>query len=222
MIEAVLFDCDGLMFDTEKVAQDIWRKIGREKFGIELPDEIFVMITGVKDESGLEIYSDKIPHLRQIKDYAKDIRFNLEYWKSFYPDRLNKKGLVELNHYLKDKNIPTTVCSSSNTDYVQTLIQTCTSPLYFDAIIGGNMVTKGKPDPEIFLKGAETLGVKKENCLVLEDSKMGILAAHRAQMHSCFIQDTIQKDDEMKQIIEYEKQDLSQVIALIEELQYAI
>lgn len=218
MIDAVIFDCDGLMFDTEKVAQDIWRKIAKEKFNVELPDEVFVMITGVKDESGLQDYYDKIPHLRQIRDEAKHIRFDLDFWKTFYPDKLTKQGLVELNHYLHDAHIPQVVCSSSNREYVKTLIHTCTKPLYFDAIIGGDMVQHGKPDPEIFLLGASTLHVPPSNCLVLEDSKMGILAAHRAHMHSCFIQDTIKKDDEMKAVIEYECHNLSEVIHLVKEL----
>ena len=59
--------------------------------------------------------------------------------------------------------------------------------VHFDSIVGGDMVEHGKPDPDIFLLGASILGVEAENCLVLEDSKMGILAAKRAGMHSCFI-----------------------------------
>ena len=211
-VDAVLFDCDGLMFDTERVAQDMWRNIGKQ-YGVEIPDEIFVLITGVKNTS--EPYYAKIPHLKDIRDQAKGLRFDLQYWSNFYPDKLNKKGLVELNQYLKRNTIPCCVCSSSSKAYVETLLHTCSQPLYFDAIIGGDMVEHGKPDPEIFLKGAEVLGVHPENCLVLEDSKMGILAAHRAQMHSCFIQDTIKPDAEMKSVIEFRRNNLEEVIELI-------
>ena len=213
-IGAVLFDCDGLMFDTERVAQDMWRNIGKE-YGITIPDEVFVAITGVKDTSGLQPYYEKIPHLIDVRNRAKDLRFDLQYWASFYPDKLNKKGLVTLNHYLKEHGIPCCVCSSSSKAYVETLIHTCSKPLYFDSIIGGDMVQRGKPDPEIFLKGAEVLQVKPENCLVLEDSKMGILAANNAEMHSCFIQDTIKPDEEMKKVIEYQRNNLEEVIDLI-------
>lgn len=213
-VDAVLFDCDGLMFDTERVAQDMWRNIGKQ-YGVEIPDEIFVLITGVKNTSALEPYYAKIPHLKDIRDQAKGLRFDLQYWSNFYPDKLNKKGLVELNQYLKRNAIPCCVCSSSSKAYVETLLHTCSQPLYFDAIIGGDMVEHGKPDPEIFLKGAEVLGVHPENCLVLEDSKMGILAAHRAQMHSCFIQDTIKPDAEMKSVIEFRRNNLEEVIELI-------
>lgn len=216
-IEAVLFDCDGLMFDTERVAQNIWRRIGRE-YGIEIPDEIFILITGVKDESLIEPYYSKIPHLKDVKQQASKERFNLDFWSSFYPDGITKKGLIKLHKYLHDENYKTAVCSSSKRQYVETLLQTSSIPLRFDHIIGGDMVTHGKPNPEIFLKGAEVLDVEPSHCLVLEDSKMGILAAKNAGMHSCFIKDTIEPDEEMKQAIEYTKNDLSQVIDLLEEL----
>lgn len=217
MIEAVLFDCDGLMFDTERVAQDMWREIAKG-YGVTLPDDLFVCITGVKDTSLLEPYYKTIPHLSDIIREAGRRRFDLAYWKTFYPDRLNKKGLVQINAYLKEAHIPCAVCSSSRKEYVETLLETSSQPLYFDAIIGGDMVTHGKPDPEIFLKGAELLHVKPENCLVLEDSKMGILAAGNAKMHSCFIPDTIKPDEEMRKAIEYQREDLSRVIDLIKEL----
>lgn len=216
-IEAVIFDCDGLMFDTERVAQNMWRRIGRE-YGIEIPDEIFVLITGVKDESLIEPYYSKTPHLKDVKQQASKERFNLDFWSSFYPDGITKKGLIKLHQYLHDENYKTAVCSSSKREYVETLLRTSSIPLHFDSIIGGDMVTHGKPDPEIFLKGAEVLGVDPSHCLVLEDSKMGILAAKNAGMHSCFIKDTIEPDEEMKQAIEYTRQDLSQVIDLLEEL----
>lgn len=214
-INTVLFDCDGLMFDTEQVAQNMWRRIGRE-YGVEIPDKIFTLITGVKDESLIEPYYSSIPHLKDIKEKASKERFDLDFWCQFYPDGLNKKGLIKLYQYLKTNHYKIAVCSSSKKEYVETLLRTCSVPLKFDAIIGGDMVLHGKPDPEIFLKGAEVLNSQPNQCLVLEDSKMGIIAAYKAHMKSCFIQDTIQPDLEMKQYIQYEKEDLSQVIDLLE------
>jgi beta-phosphoglucomutase-like phosphatase (HAD superfamily) len=214
-IKAVLFDCDGLMLDTERVSQDMWRRIGRD-YGIEIPDEVFVAITGVKDDHLLQPFYEKIPHLKDVRNDARKKRFDLDFWSSFYPDGITKKGLVKLNYYLHEEGIACGVCSSSNKTYVETLLRTSSVPLYFDTIIGGDMVTHGKPDPEIFLKGAEVLGVEPSQCLVLEDSKMGILAARNAGMHSCFIEDTIHPDEEMLQAIEYRKDDLGQVIDLLE------
>ena len=74
------------------------------------------------------------------------------------------------------------------------------------------MVTKCKPDPEIFLNCAKALNVEPENCLVLEDSKNGIIAAKNAGMISGFIYDTVNKDEQFSHLIDHEFQDLSQVI----------
>lgn len=69
-MKAVLFDCDGLMFDTERVAQDMWREIGRS-YGVEIPDDLFVAITGVKDTRALTPYFETVPHLQDILDASR-------------------------------------------------------------------------------------------------------------------------------------------------------
>ena len=148
-MKAVLFDCDGLMFDTERVAQDMWRDIGRS-YGVEIPDDLFVAITGVKDTRALTPYFETVPHLQDILDASRKKRFDLEFWSSFYPDGLNKKGLVALNQFLNENHIPCCVCSSSKKEYVETLLRTVSVPLHFDSIVGGDMVEHGKPDPDIF------------------------------------------------------------------------
>ena len=78
------------------------------------------------------------------------------------------------------------------------------------------MVKHAKPDPEVFLKAAEKLGFEPEECLVLEDSKAGIIAAKRAGMHSCWIKDMIEADEEMKEALEYRGESLLDVIPLLE------
>lgn len=215
-IQAVLYDCDGLMFNTEQVSQNMWRQIASE-YNVTIPDWFFTEITGTKrgDDEILQ-YEKEIPHLHEIMMNERKKRFDLDFWSQFYPDGLNKKGLIRLQLWLESNHITTAVCSSSNRDYVETLIHTVSVPLHFNVIIGGDMVTKGKPDPEIFLKGAEALHVRPENCLVLEDSKQGILAARNAGMHSCFIEDTIEPDEEMKQAVEFRKDSLDEVIDLIQ------
>jgi beta-phosphoglucomutase-like phosphatase (HAD superfamily) len=216
-IQAVLFDCDGLMFNTEQVSQKMWIETAG-KYGAKLSDGFFKAITGARRGSGFEQYKDRIPHLGEIMDEMKKRRFDYSYWASFYPDGLNKKGLVELNHFVHENDYRSAVCSSSVAAYVETLLKTVSQPMYFDTVIGGDMVVHGKPAPDIFLKGAEKLGIRPENCLVLEDSKQGIAAAVNAGMHSCFIEDTIVPDEEMKKNIEYRRDSLDQVISLLEEL----
>lgn len=213
-IEAIIFDCDGLMFDTEYMTQKMWEEEA-EKAGAELPDDFFVMITGSSGRKERE-YLLSIPGLQKAVEVMAEKRFDLDFWASQGTDSLNKKGLIRLFTYLKDRGYPVAICSSSGKKYVETLVSTVSVPLQYEAVIGGDMVRYAKPDPEIFLLGAQALGIKPENCLVLEDSKQGILAARAAGMHSCFIQDTIIPDEEMEAAIEFRADSLLDVIDLLE------
>ena len=120
--------------------------------------------------------------------------------------------------YLEKNGYPVGICSSSAREYVLALIDSCSVKLHYDTIVCGDMVKHAKPDPEIFLKGAENLGVKPENCLVLEDSKQGILASVNAGMHNCFIPDTIIPDEAMSRAIEFRCESLHEVIGLLERI----
>ena len=145
----------------------------------------------------------------------KKKRFDISFWSSIQKDCLNKKGLISLFQWLKQNGYRIGICSSSHRTYVEALLSTVSTPLEYDAIVGGDMVTHAKPDPEIFLVGAKILDVQPAKCLVLEDSKQGIIAARRAGMHSCFIEDTIQPDHTMKEMIEYQTENLEEVIQLL-------
>ena len=220
MIKAVLFDCDGLMFETELVSQQMWRDAAAV-YGETVPQSFFVAITGTHDRLfDMEQYRKTMPHLDDIMEEMHHIRFDLSFWNSVHTDCLNKPGLLELFPWLKQNGYKTAICSSSFREYVETLTRNVSVPLEYDAIVTGDMVSHSKPDPEIFLKGASLLGAEPEECLVLEDSKMGILAARNAGMHSCFIKDTIEPDCEMLAAIEYSKENLSEVIDLLEEINH--
>jgi HAD hydrolase, family IA, variant 3 len=212
-VKAVLFDCDGLMFETELISQQIW-KDEANKLGFSLPEDFFINITGSGGEE-LTRYLSSIPKGIHLFEVMKKKRFDISFWSSIQKDCLNKKGLVTLFHWLKQHGYLIGICSSSHRTYVEALLSTVSTPLEYDAIVGGDMVTHAKPDPEIFLVGAKILGVKPSDCLVLEDSKQGITAAKRAGMHSCFIEDTIKPDQIMKDMIEYQTENLEDVIQLL-------
>lgn len=215
-IQAVIFDCDGLMFETERIAITMW-KSEAEKYGVKLPEDFFVHITGAGGKE-VQDYMDAVPGVAEIKDAISKKRFNLDFWGNCAVDTLNKTGLIEIFQYLEKEHIPCAICSSSVKAYVETLLSTVSVPLHYDVIVTGDMVKRRKPDPEVFLKGAELLHAAPQDCLVLEDSKQGILAARNAGMHSCWIRDMIDADEEMRAAVEFERADLNEVISLIEEL----
>ena len=214
-IDAVIFDCDGLMFDTEIVAQQIWRDEAN-RYGITYPEDFFQHITGAGGRDNAR-YIASIPGLGDILPKIRAKRFDIDFWRSIHTDCLNRPGLIELFTYLEENGYRTAVCSSSDRTYVESLIGTCSKKLKYDVIVCGDMVEHAKPDPEIFLRGAEELGVDPAHCLVLEDSKQGILAARAAGMRSCFIPDTIIPDDEMKAAIDMQRDSLLDVISILEE-----
>lgn len=91
-----------------------------------------------------------------------------------------KKGLVSLLQYLKENSYKTIVATSSNRDRVDKILKQAGITEYFDDSICGDEVTKGKPDPEIFLKACQKLGVSTDEAIVLEDSEAGIQAGSTA------------------------------------------
>ena len=213
-IRAVLFDCDGLMFNTERIAQQVWADAAEEN-GIRLPEDFFVRITGAGGPKELE-YIRNVMQNDPLVEEIRQKRFDLEFWSSFQKGKLVKKGLEELTDWLTEHGILIGVASSSSKDYVKTLLDNTSHPIRYDALCTGDMVRYAKPDPEIFLLCAQKLDVHPEECLVLEDSRQGIVAAHRAGMHPGFIQVTIVPDEEMLSYMEYRFEDLSEVIGLLE------
>lgn len=211
-IKAILFDVDGLMFETEIIAQRMMIEVATEH-GLIIPEGYFEAITG----SNVQGILQRFPEVTPILEEMKTKRFDLTFWKNIQKDCLNKEGLLDLYHFLTNHAYQIAICSSSPREYVEAVLSTVSIPIQYDVIVCGDMVEKVKPDPQIFLLASEALGVEPEACLVLEDSKNGILAACRAHMHHCFIQDTIEKDAELQNCIEYECKNLREVIGLLEQ-----
>ena len=100
-----------------------------------------------------------------------------------------KKGLVELLHYLKENNYKTIVATSSNRDRVDKILAQAKITEFFDDSICGDEVSKGKPNPEVFLKSCQKLGVNVDEAIVLEDSEAGIQASYDANIKVICIPD---------------------------------
>lgn len=216
-IKCLIFDCDGLMFDTEHHVSIMWKRVS-EKHGLELPENFFGMIFGSGPETLTKVKEEYPEHMALSPEISENIlpfiRESIE-----KNGNINKKGLVELLQYLNEvKKYKVCIASSSPTDYLYWLVSTIGYDFDFDVILGGDKVKNRKPDPEIFLKAAEIVGVNPENCLVLEDSKNGHKAALAAGMHRMFIEDIVARDDEMKCYIEFQRDNLSEVIDFLKTL----
>ncbi len=195
-LEAVIFDMDGLMFDTERVAVESWISAARDH-GHEIDRSFFLSSVGLAAKGTrdllMKIHGPDFPH-----DAIRQRRLDLAAAYIAEHGVPVKKGLVELLGFLGVSGIPLAVATSTNRLRVDPLLGTSGLAQYFDAVICGDEVVRCKPDPEIYLAAAARLKVAPENCLVLEDSLPGIAAAHAAGAVAVMVPDLIAPDEATK------------------------
>lgn len=194
MVEAVIFDMDGLMIDTETVNYKFFGGFFK-KMGIELSKYNYcVCFTGRTIEKGLiaakEIYNGDY----EVEDFFQYFEQYKDEWSSQVIPL--KPGLIELLDELKSKNIKLAIATSSGIERVYNLFKPYDVLKYFDEIVCGPDVKHSKPAPDIFLKACEKLNVSVENAIVLEDSEAGIEAAFRAHVPVICIPDMKAPDKE--------------------------
>jgi len=191
-IAAVAFDMDGLMFDTERVACDMWVKAGFAH-GWKIEPESLMKIVG---HSGAE--NKRIMIEAQGQDFPYDeiraSRLALE--AEFFRDKAvpMKPGLLELVDFLGARGIPMAVATSTPRPRVLPLLRKVGILERLALVVCGDEVKNPKPDPEIYLKAVAGLGVASASCLVLEDSRAGIASAHAAGAIPVMVPDLVEPD----------------------------
>lgn len=210
MIEAVIFDMDGLMIDTERLYFQAWDYAG-EKIGIGKAGDMNWKCLGVTDEAAEKIWK---------QTYGEDFDFPrfLSYAREFFADYFThhpvpaKKGLRELLEYLKQANIPMAVASSSAEQLVLSHLDSIGVRDFFSVIVCGDMVEHSKPEPDIYLKAASLLHKDPAVCAALEDSRNGLWSAHRAGCQPVMVPDLWQPDEETSAILANKADCLSDLI----------
>ena len=214
MIKGVIFDMDGLMFDTERLSFRFWKQAG-EKIGYEISEE---MVEGFRGRNRASIG-------KEILDiYGPEFDFDLfgTYKTQAQIQYMEengvpiKPGLLVLLEYLKEKQIKMAVATSTNQELADWMLEMAQVSAYFDTFVYGNRVERSKPNPDIFLKAAEELHLPMEECLVLEDSSAGVEAGKRAGGYIIHIPDIIVVPEEVKEGITAEMKSLEEVISWIE------
>ena len=188
LIKAVVFDMDGLMFDTERLWLDAVKKTN-EVYGYNVPESLIIECMGKRkdkiDETLVQsLGSDFDP--QRFRELNK-IFMNEEVEKNGLK---KKKGLDELLAYLKRKKYKIGIASSSKAEKVKKRFeQSNLSPEFFDVIISGDMVTESKPNPDVYLLACEKLNVKPSEAIALEDSENGLLSAISAGLKTIWVPD---------------------------------
>ena len=176
--EAFLFDMDGLIFDTERIFMEQLAVVMKEN-GYHLTREIYSQSLGLGGSKLIELmqsyYGEDYPFYEISKETARRV--------SVVADTVGlsiKPQIPEVLEYLKEKGIPCAVASSTKSAVVRRYLEKAGLLEYFWEIIGGEMVERSKPEPDIFLLACKKLEKGPEKCVVLEDSENGVRAAVRA------------------------------------------
>ena len=181
-IEAVIFDLDGVIVSTDECHYRAWKKTADEE-GIYF--DINDRLRGVSRMDSLEIVLERAERLYTDEEKVELAERKNNYYKE-YIKKLTKddilNGVNENLAELKANGIKVAIGSSSKN--TPDILKYIGLDNYFDAVSDGNNITKSKPDPEVFLKAADMLGVPYEKCLVVEDADSGIEAGKRAGMYT--------------------------------------
>ena len=213
-MKTVIFDMDGLMFDTESVFVKAWDYAG-EKIGIGKAGYMVLKTLGMNIAMSRNVWLSEFGDAyneQELRKHTKD--FLTEYYNN---NRVPvKKGLYILLEYLKENHYKLAVASSSPKWEVEKHLKDAGVFEYFEVIVCGDMVNKSKPEPEIYLKACELLGENPQACYALEDSKNGLLSAFRAGCHPIMVPDLWQPDEEIGHILCEKFEDLEEVKDFLE------
>lgn len=180
--KAVIFDLDGVICFTDKYHYQAWKALA-DKLGIYFDEKINNRLRGVSRMASLEIIlerADKTYTQEEKEAFAEEKNDNYkELLKNMKESDLSEEVKTTLEELRARGYLLAIGSSSKNTKFILGQLGLGN---FFDAIADGTDITHSKPDPEVFLKAAEKLGMKPEDCAVVEDAKAGIEAAKAANM----------------------------------------
>lgn len=214
-MKIIIFDMDGVIFDSERVVYEGWKEMA-EKYGFTNLEIPYWKCIGVNASRTKEIFLDF---------YGKDFPYDKiceerrqEYHRRYDHGKLPLKPYVkELLQYLKEEGYFIAIASSTKTETVENQIKAAGLIDFFDRIVGGDQVTKSKPEPDIFWKAAEEITDDFDSVYVIEDSYNGIRAAKRAGMRPIMVPDLLLANEEMKELAEVIVNDLAEVRDYLEQ-----
>lgn len=192
-VKAAIFDLDGTLIDNNAFHLETWKKYVKN-IGRKISEEEYnANINGRTNRDAIEyIYGRKMCEEEALK-------YTLEkealYREIYQPHIKPVPGLLELLEVLQDKKIPMAIATSGIQVNIDFMFENIPIKKYFKTVVDSSHIIKGKPDPEIYLKAAFILGVAPQNCLVFEDSVVGIDAARAAGMKVIAVATTHPKEE---------------------------
>lgn len=216
MVSGIIFDMDGVLIDSERQSNEGWLWAAGQ-LGVDMPMWLIDSFKGAPAELCCKFFDD---YYKGVIDYweAKELRTQHVYKIRETEGIPVKKGVKDIFEYIRNNGLKCAVATSTRRESAEKTLHEIGVWNYLDAVVYGDEVERGKPEPDIFLRAAKAIGVNPSEAVVVEDSINGIKAGYAAGMRVVHIPDTIAIDDDIRKLTYMVCDDLNGLIDVVESI----
>lgn len=216
MVSGIIFDMDGILIDSERQSNEGWLWAAGQ-LGVDMPMWLIDSFKGAPAELCCKFFDD---YYKGVIDYweAKELRTQHVYKIRETEGIPVKKGVKDIFEYIRNNGLKCAVATSTRRESAEKTLHEIGVWDYLDAVVYGDEVEHGKPEPDIFLRAAKAIGVNPSEAVVVEDSINGIKAGYAADMRVVHIPDTIAIDDDIRKLTYMVCADLNGLIDVVESI----
>lgn len=216
MVSGIIFDMDGVLIDSERQSNEGWLWAAGQ-LGVDMPMWLIDSFKGAPAELCCKFFDD---YYKGVIDYweAKELRTQHVYKIRGTEGIPVKKGVKDIFEYIRNNGLKCAVATSTRRESAEKTLHEIGVWDYLDAVVYGDEVERGKPEPDIFLRAAKAIGVNPSEAVVVEDSINGIKAGYAAGMRVVHIPDTIAIDDDIRKLTYMVCDDLNGLIDVVESI----
>jgi len=216
MVSGIIFDMDGVLIDSEIQSNEGWLWAAGQ-LGVDMPMWLIDSFKGAPAELCCKFFDD---YYKGVIDYweAKELRTQHVYKIRETEGIPVKKGVKDIFEYIRNNGLKCAVATSTRRESAEKTLHEIGVWDYLDAVVYGDEVEHGKPEPDIFLRAAKAIGVNPSEAVVVEDSINGIKAGYAADMRVVHIPDTIAIDDDIRKLTYMVCVDLNGLIDVVESI----
>ena len=216
MVSGIIFDMDGVLIDSERQSNEGWLWAA-EQLGVDMPMWLIDSFKGAPAELCCKFFDD---YYKGAIDYweAKELRTQHVYKIRETEGIPVKKGVKDIFEYIRNNGLKSAVATSTRRESAEKTLHEIGVWDYLDAVVYGDEVEHGKPEPDIFLRAAKAIGISPSEAVVVEDSINGIKAGYAADMRVVHIPDTIAIDDDIRKLTYMVCADLNGLIDVVESI----